>query len=150
VVLIDGGPEQLAFALRALRQAGGNAPMFGLAKRFEEIYLPGREEPIRLDRRSNALHLVQYVRDEAHRFGITHHRALRQKAGLNSELNDIPGVGPKRRQALLRHFQSAKAVLNASPDELAQVPGVSRALAEQIAAYARQKREALNQRASDR
>ncbi len=150
VVLIDGGPEQLAFALRALRQAGGNAPMFGLAKRFEEIYLPGREEPIRLNRRSNALHLVQYVRDEAHRFGITHHRALRQKAGLNSELNDIPGVGPKRRQALLRHFQSAKAVLNASPDELAQVPGVSRALAEQIAAYARQKREALNQRASDR
>ena len=148
VVLIDGGPEQLAFALRALRQAGGNAPMFGLAKRFEEIYLPGREEPIRLDRRSNALHLVQYVRDEAHRFGITHHRALRQKAGLNSELNDIPGVGPKRRQALLRHFQSAKAVLNASPDELTQVPGVSRALAEQIAAYARQKREALNQRAS--
>ena len=150
VVLIDGGPEQLAFALRALRQAGGNAPMFGVAKRVEEIYLPGREEPIRLDRRSNALHLVQYVRDEAHRFGITHHRALRQKAGLNSELNDIPGVGPKRRQALLRHFQSAKAVLNASPDELAQVPGVSRALAEQIAAYARQKREALNQRASDR
>ena len=82
VILIDGGPEQLLFAHRAMQEAGASVPMFGLAKRFEEIYLPGREDPIVLDRRSNALHLVQYVRDEAHRFGITHHRALRGKEGL--------------------------------------------------------------------
>ena len=84
VVLIDGGPEQLLFAHRAMEEAGASVPMFGLAKRFEEIYLPGRPDPIVLDRRSNALHLVQYVRDEAHRFGITHHRALRGKNSIQS------------------------------------------------------------------
>ena len=136
VILIDGGPEQLLFAHRAMQEAGASVPMFGLAKRFEEIYLPGREDPIVLDRRSNALHLVQYVRDEAHRFGITHHRALRGKEGLKSELSAIPGVGPKKQAALIRHFRSVKAIFEASREELCQVEGISGALAERILEYA--------------
>ncbi len=140
VVLIDGGPEQLLFAHRAMEEAGASVPMFGLAKRFEEIYLPGREEPIRLDKRDPALHLVQRVRDEAHRFGITHHRALRGKAALGSELSEIPGVGEKRRVALLRAFGSVKAVLAASVEELAAVPGVGKAAAQSVHAYSEAKR----------
>ena len=140
VVLIDGGPEQLLFAHRAMQEAGADVPMFGLAKRFEEIYLPGRAEPIVLDKRDPALHLVQRVRDEAHRFGITHHRALRGKAALGSELADIPGVGDKRKIALLRAFGSVKAVLAASADDLAAVPGMSKAAAQSVRAYAEAKK----------
>lgn len=136
VILIDGGPEQLAFAHRAMLDAGGNVPMFGLAKRFEEVYLPGRpHDPILLDRRSNALHLIQYVRDEAHRFGITHHRALRGKEGLRSELSSIPGIGPKKQAALIRHFRSVGAIFAASKEELCQVEGISESLAERILAH---------------
>ena len=132
VILIDGGPEQLLFAHRAMQEAGGNVPMFGLAKKFEEIYLPGRAEPIVLDRRSNALHLVQHVRDEAHRFGITHHRALRGKEGLKSELSSIEGIGPKKQAALIRHFKSVKAIFEATKEELCQVEGISEGLAQRI------------------
>lgn len=139
VILIDGGPEQLLFAHRAMQEAGASVPMFGLAKRFEEIYLPGREDPIVLDRRSNALHLVQYVRDEAHRFGITHHRALRGKEGLRSELSAIPGVGPKKQAALIRHFRSVKAIFEATQEELCQVEGISTGLAQRIYDYAAQR-----------
>ena len=116
--------------------AGGNVPMFGLAKRFEEVYLPGRpNDPIILDRRSNALHLIQYVRDEAHRFGITHHRALRGKEGLRSELGSIPGIGPKKQAALIRHFRSVGAIFAATKEELCQVEGVSESLAQRILDY---------------
>ena len=139
VVLIDGGPQQLAFAHRAMLDAGANVPMFGLAKRFEEIYLPGREEPIVLDKRSNALHLVQRVRDEAHRFGITQHRALRGKAGLASELTKIEGVGEKRKVELLRHFRSVPAILSATREELMEVDGISEKIADAIVRYAREK-----------
>ena len=139
VVLIDGGPEQLLFAHRAMEEAGASVPMFGLAKRFEEIYLPGKPDPIVLDRRSNALHLVQYVRDEAHRFGITHHRALRGKEGLRSELSAIPGVGPKKQAALIRHFRSVKAIFEATQEELCQVEGISTGLAQRIYDYAAQR-----------
>ena len=139
VILIDGGPEQLLFAHRAMQEAGASVPMFGLAKRFEEIYLPGREDPIVLDRRSNALHLVQHVRDEAHRFGITHHRALRGKEGLKSELSSIPGVGPKKQAALIRHFRSVKAIFEATQEELCQVEGISDGLAQRILDYAAQR-----------
>ncbi len=136
VVLIDGGPQQLAFAQRAMHEAGASVPMFGLAKRFEEIYLPGRpDDPIVLDKRSNALHLVQYVRDEAHRFGITHHRALRGKDTLKSRLNEIEGIGPKKQQALIRHFHSVKAIFEAPKEELMRVEGISEKLAERIAAH---------------
>ena len=116
-----------------MHEAGLHIPMFGLAERFEEIYLPGRpHDPIVLDRRSSALHLVQFVRDEAHRFGITHHRALRGKNQLKSRLNDIEGVGPKKQAALIRHFRSVKAVFEASKEELMQVEGISEKLAERI------------------
>ena len=139
VILIDGGPQQLAFAHRAMLDAGGNVPMFGLAKRFEEIYLPGRDDPIVLDKRSNGLHLVQRVRDEAHRFGITQHRALRGKAGLASELTKIEGVGEKRKVELIRHFRSVKAIFEASKEELMEVDGVSERIAEAILTYSRER-----------
>lgn len=141
VVLIDGGPEQLLFAHRAMEEAGASVPMFGLAKRFEEIYLPGRPDPIVLDRRSNALHLVQYVRDEAHRFGITHHRALRGKNSIQSELSAIEGIGPKRQTELIRHFKSVKAIFNATEDELCQVEGISKEMARRILEHGRPKLE---------
>jgi excinuclease ABC subunit C len=139
VVLIDGGPQQLAFAHQAMLDAGASVPMFGLAKRFEEIYLPGEDVPVVLDRRSNALHLVQRVRDEAHRFGITHHRALRGKAGIASELSNIEGVGEKRRIALLRQFKSLPAILAASLEELAAVEGMNARVAQAVFDYARAK-----------
>ena len=139
VILIDGGPQQLAFAHRAMLDAGGNVPMFGLAKRFEEIYLPGQETPIVLDKRSNALHLVQRVRDEAHRFGITHHRMLRGKAGIASELSAIPGIGEKRKVALLRAFGSLPAILAADVEALKAVEGMNIRAAQAVAAYAASK-----------
>ncbi len=135
LVLIDGGPEQLAFAHRAMQEAGASVPMFGLAKRNEEIFLPGRQDPILLDKRATALHLIQHVRDEAHRFGITHHRALREKSSLQSELASIPGVGPKRQVELLRRFGSAKAVFEAAPEDLAAVRGMNTAAAQAILEY---------------
>ncbi len=139
LVLIDGGPEQLAFAHRAMQDAGASVPMFGLAKRFEEIYLPGREQPIVLDRHSPALFLVQQVRDEAHRFGITHHRKLRGKEAVRSELSAVPGLGPKRQVELLKHFRSLSEVLSATEDELAAVPHMNRAAAKAVRAYAEQR-----------
>ncbi len=139
VVLIDGGPEQLAFAQRAMLDAGISLPMFGLAKKNEEIYLPGRVDPIVLDKRSTALHLIQQVRDEAHRFGITHHRALREKSSLKSELASIQGVGPKRQVELLRHFGNVKAIFEAPVEELAAVRGMNKAAAEAVAKYVKEK-----------
>ncbi len=125
LMLIDGGPEQLAFALRARDSLGLSVPMFGLAKRLEEIYLPGEPEPILLDRHSPALHLVQRVRDEAHRFAVTHHRGLRGKASIRSRLEEVPGIGPARRRALLAAFRSVKGVMDQDVDSLAGVPGMS-------------------------
>ncbi|MDD3212643.1 MAG: helix-hairpin-helix domain-containing protein, partial [Eubacteriales bacterium] len=139
VVLIDGGPQQLLFAHNAMLDAGVDLPMFGLAKRFEEIYLPGRADPIVLDKRSNALHLVQRVRDEAHRFGITHHRALRSKAGIASELSQIEGIGEKRKIALLRAFGSVPAILAADVETLRAVEGMNAKAAQAVADYARAK-----------
>ncbi len=140
LVLIDGGPEQLAFALRAMREAGADVPMFGLAKRLEEIYLPGRELPILLDKRSPALHLIQRIRDEAHRFAITHHRNLRGKENVHSQIEDIPGIGPARRKALLKHFHSLQAVKNASFEELIAVPGITKPAAEAVLKWAQEKK----------
>lgn len=125
LILVDGGPQQLAFALMARDSLGLDVPMFGLAKRMEEIFLPGRDEPVLLDRHSPALHLVQRVRDEAHRFGITHHRKLRGKASLRSRLEEVPGIGPARRRALLSAFRSIKGISEARLDELAAVPGMT-------------------------
>lgn len=140
LVLIDGGPQQLRFAREALQELGVEVPMFGLAERNEEIYLPDRADPICLDHHTPELHLVQRIRDEAHRFGITHHRALRGKASIHSQLEDIPGVGPKRRKALLSHFGSLKAIREANMDELLAVPSMNRPAAEAVLAWGEGKR----------
>lgn len=135
LILIDGGRGQLNAALEAMRESGLDIPMFGLAKRIEEIVLPNEEESIVLDRHSNALHLIQRLRDEAHRFGITHHRALRAKNSIASRLESIPSVGTARRRALLTHFRSVDALRQATPEEIALVNGISPALAQTIYEY---------------
>lgn len=132
LVLVDGGPEQLRFAGAAMAEAGAAVPIFGLAKRMEEIWLPGQSEPLLLDRHSPALHLVQRVRDEAHRFAITRHRKLRGKASIRSILEDVPGIGPARRRALLATFRTLRAVGEASVEELAAVRGMTRSSAEAL------------------
>ena len=137
LILIDGGPQQLRFAQDALRAIGVDVPMFGLAEVGERIFLPGQEEPICLDHHTPELHLVQRIRDEAHRFGITHHRALRGKAFVHSQLEDIPGIGPKRRKALLSRFGSLKAIREATEEELLATPGISKPAAEALLAWAR-------------
>ena len=125
LILIDGGPEQLLFARRAMQAAGGSVPMFGLAKRLEEIWLPDAETPILLDHHTAALHLIQRIRDEAHRFAITFHRSLRDKNAVHSRLDDIPGIGPKRRTALMRRFKSLQKMREATVDELAETEGMN-------------------------
>ena len=135
LVLIDGGPEQLRNAMDAAARAGASVPMFGLAKRIEEIYLPGRDETILLDRHSNALHLIQRLRDEAHRFAITHHRALRAKSSISSQLDTIAGVGEKRKRALLKRFKTVEALKSATVDELLTAEGMSRPAAEAVYAF---------------
>ncbi len=137
LILIDGGPQQLRFARQAILDLGMEPPaMFGLAERLEEIWLPDAEEPILLDHRTPELQLVQRVRNEAHRFGIIHHRTLRGKASIHSQLEDIPGVGPARRKALLKAFGSLKAIRAADTETLAAVPGMNRAVAEAVRAWA--------------
>ena len=132
LILIDGGAQQLRFAREAMHAQGFDIPMFGLAERLEEIYLPNQEQTILLDRKSPALHLIQRIRDEAHRFGITHHRSLRQKASVHSTLEDIPGIGKTRRRALLTHFKSIKRIAEASVEELCQAEGIGPAQAKAI------------------
>lgn len=140
LILIDGGPQQLRFARQAILDQGVEPPaMFGLAERLEEIWLPDAAEPILLDHRTPELQLVQRVRNEAHRFGIIHHRALRGKASIHSRLEDIPGIGPARRRALLKAFGSLKAIRAADTDTLAAVPGMNRAAAEAVRAWAENK-----------
>ena len=140
LVLIDGGPQQLRFARQALLDIGADVPMFGLAKKQEEIFLPDQEEPIILDHHTPELHLIQRIRDEAHRFGITHHRALRGKAAIHSQLEDIPGIGPKRRKALLQKLGTLKAIKEADFDTLMSVPGMTKTAAEAVLAWAEDKK----------
>jgi excinuclease ABC subunit C len=134
LVLVDGGAPQVAAAARALAELGiEEVAVAGIAKRMEEIWQPGEEDPVILPRTSEALYLLQRVRDEAHRFAITFHRQRRSKAMTAGGLLDgIPGLGEVRRKALLKHFGSVKAVRAASVDELAAVPGLGRATAEAL------------------
>ncbi len=132
LVLIDGGKGHLSTALEVLKELKLDLPAAGIAKEFEEIFLPGRREPILLPPESRALQLLQRVRDEAHRFAIGYHRLLRGKQALASALDDIPGVGPRRKQDLLVRFGSVEAMRIASVEQLAQVRGISRTLAERI------------------
>jgi len=124
LILIDGGRGQLNAALGALAELGvEETPILGLAKREEEIYLPERPEPLRLPRSDAGLQLLQQVRDEAHRFAVSRHRGRRRKRTLKSRLDDLPGIGPKRRKLLLQHFGSLAAVRDAGVDELSSVLG---------------------------
>ena len=130
--LIDGGKGQLNAALEALRTAGESVPTISIAKRNEEIYVPGRTEPVILPRSSPALRLVQRIRDETHRFAITFHRQLRGKSVRTSILSTIPGIGPKRRKQLLKSLQSIERIKNASVEELAAAPGMTRTTAQAV------------------
>ena len=133
LILIDGGPQQLRFARQAILDLGIEPPaMFGLAERLEEIWLPDAEEPILLDHRTPELQLVQRVRNEAHRFGIIHHRNLRGKAFTHSQLDEVPGIGPARRKALLKAFGSVKAIREASREDLLKVKGMNTTAADAI------------------
>ena len=135
LIIIDGGKGQLGAALAALHELKlDNIPTVGLAKQNEELYLPDHKDPVMLPRDAQALYLVQRVRDEAHRFALTYHRQKRAAAGLRSSLDTIPGIGPKRKKALLTHFGSVKRIREASADEIAATPGMSRDVAERIKA----------------
>ena len=135
LVVIDGGKGQLSAAKEVLDELGyHDLAVVGLAKEREEIFLPGRDAPVLLPTTSPALYLMQRLRDEAHRFAITYHRALRAKAATRSAFDDLPGVGPKRRAALLRVFGSAKRVREAPVEQVAAVPGIGAALAVKIKA----------------
>jgi len=132
LVLVDGGAGQVSAAQEALREAGLEIPLIGLAKKEEAIYRSGRPEPLLLPRDSMALYLLQRLRDEAHRFAITYHRKERGKKGLRSRLDEIPGIGPRRRALLLRRFGSVEGIRQASEEELAAVPGIGRAIAREL------------------
>jgi excinuclease ABC subunit C len=123
----------LSAAIGAAIKAGADGVTFiGLAKREEEIYLVARPEPLRLARNSSALRLLQRVRNEAHRFAHSYNSKLRTKRTIKSELGDIPGVGPNRQRALLSRFGSVRALKQASPDQIATIPGFSEKLAKKI------------------
>jgi excinuclease ABC subunit C len=135
LVVVDGGLPQVNAAARAMEDAGVvDVVVVGLAKRLEEVWLPGEDFPVVLPRTSEGLYLLQRLRDEAHRFAITFHRQRRSKAMTASRLDGIPGLGEKRRKALLKQFGSVKRIGQASAEELAAVPGIGPALATVIAA----------------
>jgi excinuclease ABC subunit C len=135
LMVIDGGKGQLSSAVEAATGLGLAVPMVSLAKREEEVFFPGKSDPLVLPRRSSSLRLLQRARDEAHRFGLAYSRKRRTQRTITSELLGIPGIGPNRRRALLERFGSLAGVRSASLAELADVPGVSRSLAERIHQY---------------
>ena len=125
LVVIDGGKGQLNAALEVMADLELEIPLIGLAKQYEEVFVPAQSDPIVLPRDSAGLFLLQRVRDEAHRFAITYHRASRGRGALRSSLDEVPGVGPKRKRALLKQFGSVDAIKKASVSELASVPGMT-------------------------
>jgi excinuclease ABC subunit C len=131
--VIDGGKGQLAAGLgplRGFRDRG--VAVVSLAKRIEEVFLPGRRSPLVLDHSTPELQLLQRVRDEAHRFAVTHHRSRRDRAMTSSLLDELPGVGPARKRALLAHFGSPEAIVSASREELQAVPGLPAKVAREL------------------
>ncbi len=135
LIIIDGGKGQLSAALEVLHELHIDIPTVGLAKENEEIFIPGSPDPIILPRSSQGLYMVQRIRDEAHRFGITYHRKLRSDRTFKSVLDEIPGIGPRRKQALMKHFGSVRAISAASLDELAALDGMNRQAAEKVKEY---------------
>jgi excinuclease ABC subunit C len=133
LVVVDGGPPQVAAARQAMDELGlGDIPVAGLAKRLEEVWLPDTEDPVIMSRTSEGLYLLQRLRDEAHRFAITHHRSRRSKSMVESLLDDVAGLGEVRRKTLLRHFGSLKKLRQATVDEVAGLPGFGRRTAESV------------------
>ena len=133
LVIVDGGKGQLSAAVGVLSELElTDVPLAGLAKRFEELYVPGRSAPIILARRSQGLYLVQRIRDEAHRFAITYHRTVRSKRALASVFDEVGGIGPVRKKALLKRFGSVRRIREATVDEVADTPGITRELAERL------------------
>lgn len=133
LIIIDGGKGQLNAVRQEMQLLGvGEVPTVGLAKEEEHLFRPGQSEPVILPADSPALHLVQHLRDEAHRFAVSYHRELRQKRARGSLLDEIPGIGPQRKRALLKRFGSVAGIREAQVEELAEVPGISRPLAESI------------------
>ena len=135
LIIIDGGKGQLSAAMEVLQELHVDVPTVGLAKENEEIFIPGSPDPIILPRSSQSLYMVQRIRDEAHRFGITYHRKLRSDRTFKSVLDEIPGIGPKRKQALMKHFGSIKAISAASLEDLAALDGMTRDAAEKVKEY---------------
>ncbi|VXB29065.1 UvrABC system protein C [Flavobacterium sp. 9AF] len=129
LIIIDGGKGQLSSALNSIDALGlrGKIAIIGIAKRLEELYYPGDSVPLYLDKKSETLKVIQYLRNEAHRFGITHHRDKRSKAALTNSLESIPGIGEKTMITLMKHFKSVKRLQNASEKEISEVVGLSKA-----------------------
>lgn len=132
LVVVDGGAPQVGAARTALDELGVDVPLIGLAKRLEEVWMPGEEFPVVLARTSPALHLLQHLRDESHRFAITHHRARRSAGMTRSALDDVPGLGPARQAALLKEFGSVKRLRAATAERIASVRGIGPTLAATI------------------
>jgi excinuclease ABC subunit C len=136
LVLIDGGKGQLGAAVQVFLELGvKDVPLASLAKQQEEIFVPQTPEPVVLPRSSPAMFLVQRIRDEAHRFAVTFHREVRKKASIKSALDLVPGIGPKRKRQLLRQFGSVKAIREATAEQLAAAPGMTRKLADTVKQY---------------
>jgi excinuclease ABC subunit C len=132
LIVIDGGKGQLSAAMEVERDLGVEIPTVGLAKQFEELFKPGRSESILLPRSSQSLFLLQRIRDEAHRFGLTYHRKLRSKRQTRSALDSIPGIGEKRRSALLKYFGSVDKMKQATVEDLVRAPGMTKPAAERV------------------
>ena len=149
LVVVDGGAPQVAAAVRALDELGiDDVPVVGLAKRLEEVWVPNEEDPVILPRSSEGLYLLQRLRDEAHRFAITHHRGRRSASMVESLLDDVPGLGEVRRKTLLKHFGSLRKLRAATAEEIAQVPGIgpstAAAIKDAVAEAAKSPRVAVN------
>ena len=129
LLIVDGGKGQVNAALEALEGIGlrGQMTVVGIAKRLNEVYFPGDSVPLYIDKNSETLHVIQRLRDEAHRFAITFHRKQRSKSQVQSALDDIPGIGPKTRTLLLKHFKSLKRIREATPQELEALIGPAKA-----------------------
>ena len=142
LVVVDGGPPQVAAAQRALDELGiDDIPLCGLAKRLEEVWVPGEPDPVILPRSSEGLYLLQRIRDEAHRFAIAHHRSRRSKSMVESILDEVPGLGEVRRKTLIKHFGSLRKLRAATIEDIAEVPGIgtrtATAISEAVAASPR-------------
>ena len=129
LIIIDGGKGQLSSALKIMDELDlrGKIAIIGIAKRLEELFYPGDSVPLYLDKKSETLKIIQQLRNEAHRFGITFHRDKRSKAALNSSLESIPGIGEKTMLTLLQHFKSVKRLKTSTESEISDVVGVSKA-----------------------